>query len=128
MNGDSVETTISGLEDERYRAMQAADIATLDRLLADKMVLVHSSAVADDKKAYLGTLSSGTLVYRRIDREGTRIVPYGDNAAVVSGRVKMDAVLNGRELKLDNIILALWVREADGWRLASAQSTPLPAR
>lgn len=126
MTGEAIETTISGLEDERYRAMESSDIAALDRLLADTMVLVHSSAMADDKKAYLATLSSGTLTYGRIERTGTKIVPHGDNAAVVSGRVWMDAVLNGRDLKLDNIILALWVRGENGWQLASAQSTPIP--
>lgn len=127
MTGETIETTIAGLEDERYRAMENADIPALDRLLADTMVLVHSSAVSDDKKKYLDALSSGALAYGRIEREGTRIVPHGDSAAIVSGRVVMDAVLNGHELKLDNIILALWVRGETGWQLASAQSTPIPA-
>ena len=43
---------ITRLEDERYAAMVAKDIGTLERLLHPALVYMHSSGVADDKALY----------------------------------------------------------------------------
>ena len=44
-------------EDRRYRAMQDADLTTLDELCADALSYAHSSGVRDTKDEYLGKVA-----------------------------------------------------------------------
>ena len=126
MTADSLEKTLIELDDRRYAAMRSGDMGALADLLSDKVMVVHSTGGTDDKQKFLDKMSGGNLTYRKIERTGTQVRVLGPDAAIVSGRVKMECVLNEQVIHLDNTILALWVREDGTWRLASAQSTPTP--
>jgi len=63
---------ILGLEDRRFAAMTANDLATLDGLIADDLRFVHSNGVVEDKAEFLRKLRAGErryLAYRAISRE-----------------------------------------------------------
>ena len=47
------EADIMRLEDERYAAMLAKDVAALERLLHPDLVYMHSSGIADTKASYI---------------------------------------------------------------------------
>ena len=44
---------VQQLEDARYAAMVSKDIETLDRLLDDKLIYMHSTGLADTKASYI---------------------------------------------------------------------------
>jgi ketosteroid isomerase-like protein len=50
---DAAIDEIKVLEDRRYRAMLAGDIAVLDELCSDDLIYTHSKADYDDKRSYL---------------------------------------------------------------------------
>lgn len=63
---------ILALEDRRFQAMTAGDLATGGRLLADDLRFVHSSGIVEDKAEFLRKLRAGErrdLLYRAIARE-----------------------------------------------------------
>jgi ketosteroid isomerase-like protein len=112
-------------EDLRYRAMIDADLATLDRLLDDRVSYAHSSGVRDTKAEYLAKVRSGYYVYRRIDHPVERVEIVGDTAIVV-GRMTADLTVDGTPKTIDNLALAVWARTAGGWRLLAYAPTRLP--
>jgi ketosteroid isomerase-like protein len=112
-------------EDRRYRAMQDADLATLDELCADALSYAHSSGVRDTKDEYLGKIRSGYYVYRRIDHPVERVEVMGDTAIVV-GRMAADIEVQGRPKTIDNLALAVWTRSQGDWRLLAYAPTSLP--
>ncbi|MBE9605933.1 nuclear transport factor 2 family protein [Acetobacteraceae bacterium H6797] len=57
-------TSILALEDRRFRALEANDLGTLDRLTAEELRHVHSNGTVEDKGAFLGQLRNGTRRYR----------------------------------------------------------------
>ncbi|MXX52450.1 MAG: nuclear transport factor 2 family protein, partial [Dehalococcoidia bacterium] len=59
----NLEATIVGLEEERLAAMVAADVDTLDRVLADDLRYVHTTAAIDTKESLTSGLASGRLNY-----------------------------------------------------------------
>jgi hypothetical protein len=126
-DGDPVKDEISRYEDERLEATRSCNIARLDQLLGDALIYIHSSAIADDKAAYLASLRSGELRYHVFEREGVRVVPLGQDAALVSGRIRIQLTLHGEHKRPDNLFVDVWVRRAEGWRMVSWQSTPIPA-
>ena len=56
---------IKALEDRRYRAMLAGDMAVLDELCSDDLIYTHSKADHDDKRSYLHKSAPATLPISR---------------------------------------------------------------
>ena len=112
-------------EDRRYRAMQDADLASLDALCADELSYAHSSGVRDTKEQYLAKVRSGYYVYRRIDHPVERVAVLGDTAVVV-GRMTADLDVDGVPKTIDNLALAVWTRAAGAWQLLAYAPTSLP--
>jgi hypothetical protein len=57
------------LDEQRLRAMLAADLPTLRTLLAPELSYTHSDGRTDTREGYLASLASGALNYRRCERE-----------------------------------------------------------
>ena len=114
-------------EDRRYRAMLDADLVALDALCHDELSYAHSSGVRDTKGQYLGKVRSGYYVYLRVDHPVERVAVVGDTAMVV-GRMTADLVVDGTPKAIDNLAVAVWVREGEGWLLLAYAPTRLPDR
>ena len=120
-----MEPTIERLEDERYAAMLAKDVATLERLLHADLVYMHSSGVSDSKASYIAGLGDGTWDYRRVERSD-QTVRVHDGVAFVFNRIDIDIMMRGVAKKLDNRALAVWVAEGSTWALIALQSGAIP--
>ena len=117
---------IERLEDERYAAMLAKDVATLERLLHPNLVYMHSSGFADDKGSYIAGVRDRLWDYHRIARS-EQTVRLNGSLALVFNRLKIDLTVRGIEKSLDNRALAVWVATDGAWRLIALQSGTVPA-
>ncbi len=124
LTGTDVQDVLAA-EDRRYRAMQDGDLAALDELCADALSYAHSSGTRDTKSEYLGKIGSGYYAYKRIDHPVERVEVVGDTAIVV-GRMTADVEVQGVLKTIDNLALAVWIREPGGWRLLAYAPTSLP--
>ncbi len=113
-------------EDRRYRAMQDADLTTLEELCAEELSYAHSNGARDSKEEYLEKVRSGYYVYRRVDHPVERVEVAGD-AAIVVGRMTADLEVQGAPKTIDNLALAVWTRASGEWRLLAYAPTSLPA-
>jgi len=117
---------IHELEERRYAAMIAGDIAALEALLSDRLAYTHSNAEIDTKQSYLEKVKSGHFDYKEITRPKEEIVVNGDTALVV-GRMVARLILDHKtERHLDNLSLAVWSKESGGWKLMAYQPTVIP--
>lgn len=114
------------LEDQRYRAMCEADVATLEKLLADSLVYTHSYGGSDSKASYLAGIRGKKWVYRKIERPKEEIQLHGD-AAVITGQAKIELLSEGKPKTLNSAFTNVWVKGAKGWQMVAWQSTPLSA-
>lgn len=114
------------LEDQRYRAMCEADVATLEKLLADSLVYTHSYGGSDSKASYLAGIRAKKWVYRKIERPKEEIQLHGD-AAVITGQAKIELLSEGKPKTLNSAFTNVWVKGAKGWQMVAWQSTPLSA-
>lgn len=124
MKNPQVELEIQALEDERYTAMLARDVATLDRLLDEHLVYTHSSGTVDSKSSYVKGVADKLWHYQKIDRTEGQIIAR-ENHVLVFNRVCMDIIIAGVPKKLDNRVVAVWSRSgAAPWRFLALHSTP----
>ena len=113
--------TILDLEDRRMAAMVAADVDTLDGILADDLSYVHTSAALDTKESLTGGLASGRLDYESIT-PSDRVVRVYDGCAVVRGGA--DVSVNGNSFSLEFTVV--YVPDGGEWRMTSWHATRLP--
>ena len=117
-------TVIRDLEERRYAAMRAGDIGVLEELLHDELAYMHSTGALESKSSYLAGLRLGTSGYKKIEYGDQTICVHGD-LAMVFHHLVADAVFEGKDRRLDNRLLAIWVREDGEWRMIGLQSGPV---
>jgi len=106
-----------------YRAMIAQDFAALDALLADDVVYIHSTAVAEDKEGYLAGVRNGLYDYGAIESNQVTVRTCGD-VAIQTGTVVMSVAARGAVKASISLLFSLvWKREQHGWRLWHRQAT-----
>jgi len=123
---DLTEAKLDALKREelRYAAMLAGDVAYLSEVFADDSIYTHSTGSADDKQGYLSALLSGAVIYRSIDRiEET--VNMVDDAAIISGRIRLTVDVRRTRRTLESRFLSVWVKRGFRWQYVAWQSTPI---
>ena len=114
---------IAPVERALYRAMIAHDFAALDALLADDVVYIHSTAVAETKAEYFAGIRKGLYEYGAIDSSGVTLRHCGD-VAIQTGKVRMTVGARGEPLAPIHLLFTLvWKREPQGWRLWQRHAT-----
>jgi hypothetical protein len=52
---------------------------------------------------------------------------YGDATVVVTGHIRIDAVIDGKPRQLNSRYADVWIKGPKGWQMVLWQSTPIPA-
>jgi hypothetical protein len=117
---------ILALEERRYAAMLAADVATLERLFDDELTYTHSSGAVDSKATYVAAVRDRVFEYKTITRENERAVVRG-SCALVFCRLRIELLVRGAPRKVDSKSLAVWVQDGEQSRLLAVQSSAVPA-
>jgi ketosteroid isomerase-like protein len=123
---DAIKAELKEMEDRRYKAMIAKDLAALDQLFGDGLVYTHSNAAVDSKASYIEAIKNLKFDYRKAERIGEQIQVYGDTA-VITGQAKIDVVASGTPKQLNNRFINVWAKGPRGWQMVAWQSTPIPA-
>jgi ketosteroid isomerase-like protein len=116
---------IAALEDARYKAMIAGDVEKLSRLLSERLTYTHSTSLTESKAEYLGSVAKGVFRYRDI-KISEREIREAGGAALVTGRINIDVLIDGQPRHLQSRFLNVWVEEGGEWRMIAWQSTPIP--
>ncbi|MEV6338849.1 nuclear transport factor 2 family protein [Nocardia vinacea] len=111
------------LDRARRAAMVEADLAALERLLSDELVLVHASARADTKETFLSAVRVGAVKYLSVDVRDEFCRRLGDVAAVLGGISLVSGEVDGVFRNLINRYSIVWHLSEKGWQVVHWQST-----
>ena len=115
------------LEGTRTAAMVNADVATLDRLLADDLTYFHSSGLVDTKASMIALLKSGDLKYRSFTQSDVKARTYG-NVVILTGKaVTVTTRVNQNESTHRINFTSVWAKLGAEWKFVAWQSTEQPA-
>lgn len=103
------------------QAMLHKDATALDRLLNDDLMYTHSAGKVETKADVIKSIGGGKSIVEKLEFSNTTVRIHG-TTALVNGRV--DLWHSATDLVPMNI-LHVWVKQKDGWRLASRQATRL---
>jgi ketosteroid isomerase-like protein len=122
---DEVRRLIEALEQKRYSAMLASDVAALEDLLDDDLVYTHSFGERDDKTGYLKKVANRFFVYHEIHHTSEHII-VRENCAIVAGTMRATATVGTAIREINNSCMAVLGKSGNQWRLLAYQPTPLP--
>lgn len=112
------------LEEQRFAAMVAGDLVSLDRMLGDGLTYVHSTGRLETKPEFLARIKSGELKYKSVRREDLSVQVL-DRAAVVTGQAVMEVESKGAGMNMHVRYTAVYADGGDHWELVAWQSTQI---
>jgi uncharacterized protein (TIGR02246 family) len=112
---------IAGLEAELRAAQLAADVAALDRLIADDLLFTgpdgRFATKADDLNAY----RDGVMRVTSHEPEEIRVRRIGADAGAVALRARMTGSYAGEDFSVTARYTRVWAREGGRWRIVAGQ-------
>lgn len=117
--------TVVALEHQRMKATGNKDVATLEKLLADDLHYVHSSARIDTKQSLIGNILSGQTVYSSVVPSDIIAYDHG-NCVVLTGTAAINVTVNGNAMAFTVRYTDVWVNKGGNWQMTIWQSTKLP--
>ena len=120
----SVEQQLIKLEDGWGDAMVKADVAFLDRILADDFVNTDIEGSVTNKAQDVADLKSGDLKVTSCVADDYKVRVYG-NAAVVTGRCTFKAQFKGKDSSSEFRWTDTWVKRAGHWQCVASQQTKI---
>ena len=121
----STEHEVLAADARRFQAMMKQDWPTLNAVLADDLVYVHSTARVESKGEHVGNLQSGKPHYRGIAPRERSARVYG-GIGIVNGVSEMHVENAGKEQRFTVRYLAVYAKIAERWRMIAWQSTRQP--
>jgi len=114
------------IDDQRARALVAADIPFLDRITADEYTHVESSGTLRTKQQFIAGLRDGAFRFRSFDIDENHAVVYGDTV-VVTG-LYHNVVVTGATVQPVKHArhLRVYVRRNGTWVNVAHQATQIP--
>lgn len=113
------------LDKKRMDATAQKDIATLNELISDDLVYIHSSARTDTKQTLIGAMESGQTVYTAIVPSEVKARDCG-SAVVLTGIARISVLSNGKPNSFGVRFTDVYANDGGKWQMVSWQSTKLP--
>lgn len=102
-----------------------ANVAELEKLLDEKYVHIHATALVESKAQLLEAFTNGSRKYDPIKIEEATVRLFG-SSAVVTGKFNLKAFVRGKTIEGVNRFGLFLVKIQDGGRVASFQATAIP--
>lgn len=116
---------ILALEDQRWKAVLAADWVALAAQLHDDLVYTHAHAQVDNKTRYLAGIKAGPGRIRTAVRSEEQVRVLGDSA-FIAGTLDSDYETAGVSKHFRVRFTSLWTKTPAGWQFIGWQSTARP--
>jgi hypothetical protein len=108
----------------RFDAALHADVAALDKLLADDLEYCGVAATCSTKAQYLDSVRSGTRKFRSLVPKVERATLFADSA-VLTGKVYAVSIGDGTERNVDAYFLVVLAWRDGRWQMTNQSSTLL---
>lgn len=121
----SPEQTVLNLSEKKFGWMVRMKFDSLQAVLDDRLLFVHSNGWRENKQEFIEDIKSGKLKYVNIQvvESSARIYPA---TAIVTGTGKFTVLLDGKPLEINLFYTEVYIVKNDRWLLASRHSNRMP--
>jgi hypothetical protein len=97
---------------------------SLNRLLDDQLLYIHSSGMTETKNELIENLKTGKLSYTKVDHEGLRARIFNDTG-IITGKAIFTGALDGKPFETHLYYTEVYVKVKKQWKLASRHASRL---
>jgi hypothetical protein len=110
------------IEEQRCQAERDGDMTTLERLLDDSLVYIHTTGLVDSKKSLIA--SRDKMKFLKMARRDLKVQVSGD-LAVITGGLSVEVRVTGVAdlVAMDMLVTQVLVRRGGQWRFVHQQCT-----
>jgi ketosteroid isomerase-like protein len=121
---DDPRQLVAKLDIEYQAAVKVNDAKTMDRILLNDMILVLGNGTTNTRDELIKEARDKSITYERQDEDpGTQTVRVWGDTAVVTARLWVKGVSNGRAFNRRLWFSDTYVRTRDVWRYAFGQAS-----
>ena len=121
------EQQVMQAEKDRFAAMVKGDRAVLEKLLADDLTYIHSTALLQTKDEFIKSLLAGNIDYVSIvPSESDSKVRVNGNTAIMTGLAAVNVIDTGKDRKIRIRYTTVYANRGGAWLLQAWQSTVIP--
>jgi ketosteroid isomerase-like protein len=117
---------IVGLEAELRAAQLAADVAALDRLIAEELLFTGPDGKLATKAQDLAAHRSGIVRIREHEPTELRVRRIGSDVAIAALCTRLTVEIGGATVRGTYRYTRVWAREQGSWRVAGGHVAPAP--
>jgi ketosteroid isomerase-like protein len=110
----------------RFRMMTERDTARLRDYLSEDLIYVHSNTMKENREEHISAISTGRIIYQRMDRKQAGVRLYG-RTAIVNGEIQVTGLLNNTPFDVFMLYTAVYRKNKGNWQLINWQTTRRPA-
>jgi len=105
-------------------AGQKRDVAALKEIMADDFLSIESDGSTKNKTQFIESVTRSNLTYQPGNAKSQEIRVYG-TTGVYTGRIEINATLDGKKVKYTVRVLAVYVLKDGQWRVTAVSATPI---
>lgn len=117
------EQELINLSKQKWQWMADRNVDALEELFHKEAVFVHMGG-AMNKEQEINTIKSGGIHYKHADIKETSVRFVG-NTAVILDRIRLTAIVGGKEVVNPFMVTEVYVKLDDKWKLGSLSFTRL---
>ena len=118
------EQEVINLSKEKWRWMSERNVDALASLVHEKAVFVHMGATMS-RDQELEVIRSGEIHYKDVDIQDVSVRFIDTTTAILLNKIRLVAIVGGNEVTNPFMVTEVYVRQNDGWTLASLSFTRL---
>jgi Domain of unknown function (DUF4440) len=120
---DDMQGEIIAADNARCAALIARDMPALKAVLAEEMLHVHTSGVAENRHLYLERIRNGHYVYTAfaVKQRAFRVV---GSIVLVDGLIHIDVTTGGVDKKIASRFVQVWTQRDQRWQVLHWHSAP----
>jgi len=124
---NELEKEIANLEEQLTQTESRLDVAALDLIFADDIMVTAPIGITVDKPMVMDEIrrAAAQAVVGRYDKDDLKVRGYGDTA-VSSYRMTAWATVEGKEIKRSLCITNVWLKRNGDWQIVSRHTASLP--
>ena len=123
------EQTIRSFEDQERTAVLNEDIAALERLWAEQLIVNNpQNEISADRNAVLDRVRRGLIRYAKFERQ-IEAIRFSDDIAIVMGAetVERKSDGGGSVLPIHRRFTNIWKKTGTSWQMIARQASVIPA-
>lgn len=114
---------ITDLNRQWMRAYSCGDLDFLERHMADDYVGTFPDGTVHDKRSEIEAVRAGRVKITEMEPLEMNVSIYNNDAAVLTGRSRIKAVVEGQAMSADFRFTDVWIAREGRWQAVASQVT-----